>query len=80
MYIRALSVASLILLVIRFAGAEDVKIMGLMATHAMRSDSKRPLAYLTGICQKKHQRMKCHLNEIEVNKLDTTLFEAKAKR
>ena len=30
MDIRALSVASLILLVIRFAGTEDVKIMGLM--------------------------------------------------
>ena len=79
MYIRALAVASLIfLLVIAAAGAEDVKIMGLMETHAARADSKQPLAYLTGSCQKKHQRMKCHLNEIAVKKLDTTLFEAKA--
>jgi hypothetical protein len=79
MYRRALSVASLLLLVIRFASAEDVKIMGLMETHAVRADSTRPLAYLTGMCQKKPKRMKCHLNEIEVHKLDTTLFEAKAK-
>ena len=60
------------------AGAEDVKIMGLMDTHATRSDSTRPLAYLTGSCQKKSKRMKCHLNEITVKKLDTTPFEAKA--
>src|SRR6266568_8097956 len=79
MYIRALAVASLIfLLVIASAGAEDVKIMGLMETHTTRSDSKQPLAYLTGSCQKKHKRMKCHLNEITVKNLDTTLFEAKA--
>jgi hypothetical protein len=79
MYIRSLAVALLILLlVIGSAGAEDVKIMGLMETHAARSDSKQPLAYLTGSCQKKHKRMKCHLNEIAVKKLDTTLFEAKA--
>ncbi len=81
MYIRALAVASLsfFLFVMASAGAEDVKIMGLMDTQAARSDSKRPLAYLTGSCQKKHKRMQCHLNEIAVNKLDTTLFEAKAK-
>jgi len=80
MYIRSLAVASLtfFLLVIGSAGAEDVKIMGLIDTHAARSDSKRPLAYLTGSCQKKHKRMKCHLNEIAVKKPDTTLFEAKA--
>jgi hypothetical protein len=79
MYIRALAVASLIfLLVIAAAGAEDVKIMGLMDINAARSDPKQPLAYLTGSCQKKHKRMKCHLNEIAVKKLDTTLFEAKA--
>jgi hypothetical protein len=79
MYRRALAVASLILLlVIAFAGAEDVKIMGLMETHAARADSTRPLAYLTGSCQKKPKRMQCHLNEIAVNKLDTTLFAAKA--
>ena len=69
MDIRALAVASLILLlVLATAGAEDVKIMGLMETHAARSDSKQPLTYLTGSCQKKHQRMKCHLNEIVVKK------------
>ena len=81
MYIRALAVASLsfFLFVMASAGAEDVKIMGLMDTQAARSDSKRPLVYLTGSCQKKHKRMKCHLNEIAVKKLDTTLFEAKAK-
>ena len=62
MYIRSLAVALLILLlVIGSAGAEDVKIMGLMETHEARSDPKRPLAYLTGSCQKKHKRMKCHL-------------------
>jgi hypothetical protein len=79
MYIRSLAVASLILLlVLATASAEDVKIMGLMETNAARSDSKRSLAYLTGSCQKKHKRIKCHLNEIVVKKLDTTLFEAKA--
>jgi hypothetical protein len=80
MYIRALAVASLafFLFIMASAGAEDVKIMGLMDTNAARSDPKRPLAYLTGSCQKKPRRMKCHLNEIAVNKLDTTLFEAKA--
>ena len=79
MYRRALAAASLILLlVIAFAGAEDVKIMGLMETHAARADSTRPLAYLTGSCQKKPKRMQCRLNEIAVNKLDTTLFAAKA--
>src|SRR5215831_13682621 len=81
MFIRALAVASLtfFLFSMAAAGAEDVKIMGLMETHAARSDSMRPLAYLTGSCQKKHKRMKCHLNEIAVTKLDTTLFEEKAK-
>jgi hypothetical protein len=80
MDIRALAVASLtfFLLVIGSAGAEDVKIMGLMDTNAARSDPKRPYTYLTGSCQQKHKRMKCHLNEIAVTKLDTTLFEAKA--
>ncbi len=79
MDIHALAVASLILLlVIATAGAEDVKIMGLMDTNAAHADPKRPLAYLTGSCQKKPKRMQCHLNEITVTKLDTTLFEAKA--
>ena len=79
MPIPSLAVASLILLtVIAAAGAEDVKIMGLMDTNAARSDSKRSLAYLTGSCQKKPKRLQCHLNEIAVTKLDTTLFEAKA--
>ena len=80
MYIRSLAVASLtfFLCVTGSAGAEDVKIMGLMDTHAARSDSTLPLAYLTGSCQKKSKRMKCHLNEIVVKKLDTTPFEAKA--
>jgi hypothetical protein len=80
MDIRALAVASLtcFLLVVGSAGAEDVKIMGLMDTNAARSDPKRPLTYLTGSCQHKHKRMKCHLNEITVTKLDTTLFETKA--
>jgi hypothetical protein len=79
MYIRALAVASLILLLVMAStGAEDVKIMGLMDTHTARADSARPLAYLTGHCQKKHKRMQCRLTEITVNKLDTTLFEAKA--
>jgi hypothetical protein len=53
--------------------------MGLMDTNAARSDGTRPLTYLTGNCQQKHKRMKCHLNEITVTKLNTTLFEAKAK-
>ena len=81
MYIRALALASLIffLCVMVPANAEDIKIMGLMDTHATRSDSTRPLAYLTGSCQKKSKRMKCRLNEITVKKLDTTPFEAKAK-
>jgi hypothetical protein len=49
-----------------------------MDTNAARSDPKRPHTYLTGSCQQKNKRMKCHLNEIAVTKLDTTLFEAKA--
>jgi hypothetical protein len=77
---RALAVASLILLlVIASIGAEDVKIMGLTETHAARADSQRPLAYLTGSCQKKHRRMTCHLNEIAVNKVDPTPLADKAK-
>ena len=81
MDIRSLAVASLtfFLVLMAAAGAEDVKIMGLMDTNAVRSDSRRPLAYLTGSCQQKHKRMKCHLNEIEVKKFDTTLFKEKAK-
>ena len=81
MDIRVLAVASLpfFLVLMAAAGAEDVKIMGLMDTNAVRSDSQRSLAYLTGSCQHKHKRMKCHLNEIEVTKLDTTLFKEKAK-
>ena len=79
MDIRALAVASLtfFLLVIGSAGAEDVKIMGLIDTNgALRRHA--PLAYLTGNCQKKPKRMQCHLSEITVTKRDTTLFEAKA--
>jgi hypothetical protein len=67
------------LFIMATASAEDVKIMGLMDTNAVRSDSQRPLAYLTGSYQQKHKRMKCHLNEIEVKKVDTTLFVAKVK-
>ena len=71
MRIHSLVVASLpfFLCLMASAGAEDVKIMGLMETHAARSGSKQPLAYLTGSCQKKHKRMKCHLNEIAIKKL-----------
>jgi hypothetical protein len=79
MYIHSLAVTLLtFLFIMAAASAEDVKIMGLMHINTADSASKRPLAYLTGNCQKKRQRMKCHLNEITVNKLDTTLFEAKA--
>src|SRR5262245_48955831 len=82
MYLRPLAVASLtfLLFVMASAGAEEVKIMGLTNTNAVLSDSKRPLAYLTGSCQKKQGHMKCHLNEIEVRKLDMTPFEEKAKK
>jgi hypothetical protein len=81
MDMRAFAIASFtfFLVIMASASAEDVKIMGLMDTNAVRSDGTRPLAYLTGSCQQKHKRMKCHLNEITVNKLDTTLFAAKAK-
>ena len=80
MAIRALAVTVLMLLLVRgSSGADDITIMGLMETSAVRADSRRSLTYLTGRCQKKHQRMQCHLNEIVVNKLDTTLFDAKAK-
>jgi hypothetical protein len=81
MDMRAFAIASLtfFLVIMASASAEDVKIMGLMDTNAVRSDGTRPLTYLTGSCQQKHKRMKCHLNEITVNKLDTTLFAAKAK-
>ena len=52
MDIRVLAVASLtfFLVIMAAAGAEDVKIMGLMATNAVRSDGTRPLTYLTGHC------------------------------
>src|SRR5215813_11305518 len=76
---RAVPFLSFFLGIMAAAGAEDVKIMGLMDTNAARADGTRPLTYLTGNCQQKHKRMKCHLNEIAVNKLDTTLFAAKAK-
>ena len=81
MDMRARAIASLtfFLFIMASASADDVKIMGLMDTNAVRSDGTRPLTYLTGSCQQKHKRMKCHLNEIAVTKLDTTLVEAKAK-
>ena len=81
MDMRALAIASLtfFLFIMASASVEDVKIMGLLDTHVARSDRTQPLTYLTGSCQQKHKRMKCHLNEIEVKKLDTTLFKAKAK-
>src|SRR2546422_5504256 len=77
-YARAVASLTFFLLVLASAGAEDIKIMGLMDTNAARADPTRPLAYLTGSCQQKPKRMQCHLNEITVTKLDTTLFEAKA--
>ena len=64
----AVSLLFLLLVVMAAASAEDVKIMGLMDTNAMRSDGTRHFTYLTGNCQQKHQRMKCNLNEITVNK------------
>ena len=81
MDMRAFAIASFtcFLVIMASASAEDVKIMGLMDTNAARSNGTRPLTYLTGSCQQKHKRMKCHLNEIAVTKLDTTLVEAKAK-
>jgi hypothetical protein len=80
MYIRALAIASLLLLVIiASTSAEDIKIMGLTETNAARTDSTRPLTYLTGSCQTKHRRMKCHLSEITVAKVDTTPLADKAK-
>ena len=81
MDIRTLAVASLLffLVIMAAAGAEDVQIMGLRDANAVRSAGTRLLTYVTGHCQQKHQRMKCHLNEIAINKLDTTLFAAKAK-
>jgi hypothetical protein len=82
MYIRVLAVSSLafFLFGLAAASAEDVKIMGLMETHAARSDSKQPLAYLTGKCQKKHKRMKCHLNEIAVTNLITPTYSPEEVR
>jgi hypothetical protein len=80
MRIRSLAVAALpLLLVIASASAEDIKIMGLTETHAARADGQRPLAYLTGSCQKKPRHMKCHLHEIAVNKVDPTPLADKAK-
>src|SRR5215471_19457644 len=80
MALRALAVTMLMLLLVRgSSGADDITIMGLMESSAVRADSRRALTSLTGRCQKKHQRMQCHLNEIVVNKLDTTLFDAKVK-
>jgi hypothetical protein len=80
MRLRSLVIASLVLLVVvASTNAEDIKIMGLTETNAARADSTQPLAYLTGNCQQKHRRMKCHLNEITVNKVDAAPFVDKAK-
>ena len=80
MSMRSLAVGSLILLlVIASTSAEDIKIMGLTEKNSALFDGKHSLTYLTGSCQKKKAHMKCHLNEIEVKKLDSTPFDDKAK-
>src|SRR3989442_11558777 len=68
-----------IMFVMASAVAEEVKIMGLTEKSAALLDGTKSLEYLTGSCQKKKSRMKCHLNHIEVKKIDTTLLEDKAR-
>jgi hypothetical protein len=75
MRIRYLAVGSItIMLVMASAVAEEVKIMGLTEKSAALFDGNKSLEYLTGSCQKKKSRMKCHLNHIAVKKIDTTLL------
>src|SRR3989449_791427 len=80
MRMRSLAVVSItIMFVMASAVAEEVKIMGLTEKSAALLDGTKSLEYLTGSCQKKKSRMKCHLNHIEVKKIDTTLLEDKAR-
>ena len=74
MRIRYLAVVYItIILFIASVVAEEVKIMGLTEKNSALLDGNKSLEYLTGSCQKKKSRMKCHLNHIEVKKIDTTL-------
>src|SRR6266446_4946873 len=80
MRIRYLAVGYItIMLVMPSAVAEEVKIMGLTEKNAALLDGTKSLEYLTGSCQKKKSRMKCHLNHIAVKKIDTTPLEDKAR-
>jgi hypothetical protein len=80
MSIRYLAVGYItIMLVMASAVAEEVKIMGLTEKNAALLDGNKSLEYLTGSCQKKKSHMKCHLNHIEVKKIDTTPLEEKAR-
>src|SRR5882724_741568 len=80
MSIRYLAVGYItIMLVMASAVAEEVKIMGLTEKNAALLDGTKSLEYLTGSCQKKKSHMKCHLNQIEVKKIDTSSLEDKAR-
>src|SRR6266481_4074888 len=80
MRIRYLAVGYItIMLVMLSAVAEEVKIMGLTEKNSALLDETKSLEYLTGSFQKKKSRMKCHLNQIAVKKIDTTLLEEKAR-
>src|SRR2546422_10283602 len=80
MSIRYLAVGYItLILLITSAVAEEVKIMGLTEKNAALLDGNKSLEYLTGSCQKKKLHMKCHLNHIEVKKIDTTPLEDKAR-
>ena len=80
MSIRSLTVVYItIMLFMASAVAEEVKIMGLTEKNAALLDGTKTLECLTGSCQKKKSRMKCHLNQIAVKKIDTTLLEEKAR-
>ena len=80
MSIRYLAVGYItIMLVMASAVAEEVKIMGLTEKNAAFLDGTKSLEYLTGSCQKKKSHMQCHLNQIEVKKIDTTPLEDKAR-
>jgi hypothetical protein len=78
-HLVAVGSLTILLAVITAAVAEDIKIMGLTEKNPAIVDGNRALAYLTGSCQKKQSSMECHLNRIEVKKIDTTPLAEKAQ-
>src|SRR5262245_55189304 len=63
--LRTLVVALTLLGSLTAAVAVEVQIRGLTEQTAVRADSPRARAYLTGTCQQKRASMHCHLHQIE---------------